>query len=319
MTLKLSVCVFLYDETLRASITKALQDNAYDVVYLVQPDVFLSYVNRHRQTIDCLLLEATADSKDIFEQLQETEVFLPSVVLLEKEAASKVKTVQQTKASQSEPAESDFSSIDAQNFSEVSNLEGHFGGVYDAAIIYLSKNKLNQLQYAIDQVINRFLKLPPSCTLRDNSHAVDATADEKVQVSFLLQQKRLAEKLKERLGYLSVYYKRNPSSFLRRMPLDERKAFLARLKLDYRKIVLNYFSGDTGLNQKIDNFVSTMFFADVSVSQVVEIHMELMDDFSKQLKIEGRSEEILLDYRLTLIDTLANLCEMYRRSVPREP
>ena len=43
-----------------------------------------------------------------------------------------------------------------------------------------------------------------------------------------------------------------------------------------------------------------------------------MEEFSKQLKLEGRSEEILLDYRLTLIDIIAHLCEMYRRSIPRE-
>jgi circadian clock protein KaiA len=46
--------------------------------------------------------------------------------------------------------------------------------------------------------------------------------------------------------------------------------------------------------------------------------MELMEEFSKQLKLEGRSEEILLDYRLTLIDVIAHLGEMYRRSIPRE-
>ncbi|MFM8293222.1 MAG: circadian clock protein KaiA, partial [Microcystaceae cyanobacterium] len=55
-----------------------------------------------------------------------------------------------------------------------------------------------------------------------------------------------------------------------------------------------------------------------SVSQILEIHMELMDEFSQQLKLEGRSEEILLDYRLVLIDILAHLGEMYRRSIPRE-
>jgi circadian clock protein KaiA len=54
------------------------------------------------------------------------------------------------------------------------------------------------------------------------------------------------------------------------------------------------------------------------VTQIVEIHMNLMDVFSKQLKLEGRSEEILLDYRLTLIDIIAHLCEMYRRSIPRD-
>jgi circadian clock protein KaiA len=46
--------------------------------------------------------------------------------------------------------------------------------------------------------------------------------------------------------------------------------------------------------------------------------MELMDEFSNQLKLEGRSEDVLLDYRLTLIDIIAHLCEMYRRSIPRE-
>ena len=43
--------------------------------------------------------------------------------------------------------------------------------------------------------------------------------------------------------------------------------------------------------------------------------MELIDDFSKKLKIEGRSDEILLDYRITLIDVLAHLCETYRSSL----
>ena len=60
------------------------------------------------------------------------------------------------------------------------------------------------------------------------------------------------------------------------------------------------------------------FFADLPVSQVVEIHMDVMDEFANQLKLEGRSEDIVLDYRLTLIDTLAHLCEMYRRSIPKE-
>ena len=52
--------------------------------------------------------------------------------------------------------------------------------------------------------------------------------------------------------------------------------------------------------------------------QILEIHMELMDEFAQQLKLEGRSEEILLDYRLALIDIIAHLCEMYRRSIPRK-
>ncbi|NEN92364.1 MAG: circadian clock protein KaiA, partial [Okeania sp. SIO3H1] len=96
------------------------------------------------------------------------------------------------------------------------------------------------------------------------------------------------------------------------------RTFLDKLNLEYRHIVLKYFSKDNSLNNQIDEFVNLCFFSDVPVTQIVEIHMDLMDEFSKQLQLEGRSEEILLDYRLTLIDTIAHLCEMYRRSIPRE-
>ena len=105
------------------------------------------------------------------------------------------------------------------------------------------------------------------------------------------------------------------------MSLDDRTTFLAQLKADYRVIILGYFAKDhkINLNQLIDDFVDQAFMADISVAQIVEIHMQLMDGFAKQLKLEGRSEEILLDYRLTLIDVIAHLCEMYRRSIPRQP
>jgi circadian clock protein KaiA len=140
-----------------------------------------------------------------------------------------------------------------------------------------------------------------------------------MQSSLALQQRRLSEKLKERLGYLGIYYKRNPQYFFRHLPESKKQQLMDELKSNYQEILLNYFRQESVINQKIDEFVTQAFFADLSVSQVLEIHMELMDEFAKQLKLEGRSEDILLDYRLTLIDTIAHLCEMYRRSIPREP
>lgn len=134
----------------------------------------------------------------------------------------------------------------------------------------------------------------------------------------LLQQRRLADKLKERLGYLGVYYKRNPKSFYRNLEPAEKQEFLEQLALEYREIILTYFNQSVDINQEIDQFVNSAFFADISVSQILEIHINLMDEFSQHLKLEGRSEEILLDYRLALIDILAHLGEMYRRSIPRE-
>ncbi len=102
------------------------------------------------------------------------------------------------------------------------------------------------------------------------------------------------------------------------MSASEHREFLDKLRQDYRHIILNYFASDSTINQKIDDFVNVAFFADMSVPKIVEIHMELIDDFSKQLQLEGRNEEILADYRLTLIDVIAHLCEMYRRSIPRD-
>jgi circadian clock protein KaiA len=181
-----------------------------------------------------------------------------------------------------------------------------------------SVNQTNQIRFLINQAIAHFLELGPSCRLPKEPTIFDPTTELSTVNFLMVQQLRLAEKLKERLGYLGVYYKRNPQQFFRNLSQPEKQELLEALKSEYRQIILNYFSIDDTLNQKIDEFASTAFFADVSVSQIVEIHMELMDEFSKHLKLEGRSEEVLLDYRLTLIDVIAHLCEMYRRSIPRE-
>ena len=153
----------------------------------------------------------------------------------------------------------------------------------------------------------------------DAQPPITQTQIEIPEPSFLLQQqRRLSEKLNERLGYLAVYYKRSPSQFFRHLDRHHKQELLDRLKLQYRQIVLEYFADSREIDDKIDEFVSKVFFRDLAVSEIVKIHMELMEEFSDQLKLEGRSEEILLEYRLTLIDIMAHLCEMYRRSVPRE-
>lgn len=99
------------------------------------------------------------------------------------------------------------------------------------------------------------------------------------------------------------------------MSAQKQSTFIQELKDDYRKIVLNYFSNPNV--KPIENFTDKVFYSNIPVPQVIQIHMELIDEFSKQLKLEGRSDEVLLDYRLTLIDILAHLCEMYRRKISK--
>jgi circadian clock protein KaiA len=234
--------------------------------------------------VDCLILQVNPTLQDLLDQLNQQALFLPAVII------------------QPEP--------------ERPLIDRQF--TYHAAVRQLGIQQLGQLGLTIDQAISKFIQLSPNSSesgVPTTATAIDTLATHK---SLMEQQLRLAEKLKERLGYLGVYYKRNPQNFLRYMSLAQQDDLLRQLKAEYRQIILVYFLNEPSLNEQIDNFVNVAFFADVPVAQIVEIHMELMDEFSKHLKLEGRSDEILLDYRLTLIDTIAHLCEMYRRSIPRE-
>ena len=96
---------------------------------------------------------------------------------------------------------------------------------------------------------------------------------------------------------------------------DDREHLLRQIKSDYREILIYYFTTEKTLKAKIDKFINLVFCANIPVPQIIEIHMEIIDEFAKQLRLEGRSDEALLDYRLTLIDILAHLCETYRCSI----
>jgi circadian clock protein KaiA len=252
---------------------------------------FLAWVRPSPDRLDCLIIDSAIVEEGVLEQLARQGLFVPTVIIASSDLDPRGTPV--TDAGLSQVVK-----------------------VYHGAAIAIPETNFNQIEAAIQRAIQAFISLPAeSCAL-----AADDLSDSLPIPDLISAQKeRLTDKLKARLGYLGVYYKRNPDNFLRNMREADRDQYLSQLRAGYRKIVLGYFSHDAKLNQNIDDFVNQAFFADIAVSHIVEIHMELMDEFSKQLKLEGRSEEILLDYRLTLIDVIAHLCEMYRRSIPREP
>jgi len=255
----------------------------------------LDWLQANHGQVDCLVLDAPLLAEDLWQGLSEQGLLLPTVVVLPGQQPTRPSLITTMADSPDIPK----------------TLLSH----YHKAIIGITADRPKQLETAIRQAIQAFLELPAdSCIIPPPSPIIEWPSPSPLSA----QQKRLTDKLKARLGYLGVYYKRHPDNFLRHMSQDDRHAFLKQLKADYRQIILIYFVNDPKLNQLIDDFVNQAFMVDISVSQIVEMHMELMDEFSKQLKLEGRSEEILLDYRLTLIDVIAHLCEMYRRSIPRE-
>lgn len=295
---QLSICVFLSSASIADSVMSSLQSDRYAVVRVDSVEELLQYVSKEREQLDCLIVQEEMDLTVLVEQLQQQNISLP-IVILDSQTSSPPKAPQTGDSAGSNPS-----------------ISAAVNYVYHSSEVHIGPNQLNQINGYVDKAISQFITQAVTTRLTDES--LDADEPTELTNFIMRQQKRLADKLHERLGYLGVYYKRNPQNFLRNLPPAERQELIEQLKLKYRQIVLSYFSGDKALNNKIDEYVNIAFFADVPVTRIVEIHMELMDNFSKQLKLEGRSEDVLLDYRLTLIDMIAHLCEMYRRSIPRE-
>lgn len=280
---RLSICIFVPETKLARFLTQKLRADRYRLNLVYSPEELLKYVEENKEQIDCAILAEDPRLAKILQKLYEGGILLPVIILQkQKEATSEV--------------------------------------IYHSGEVKLIVAGIKEISEEIDLAIANFMKLGPSCPISDRPGAIEEKdSDDNKQSFLMLQQRRLAEKLKERLGYLGVYYKRNPQYFYRNLSKEEKKELEEQLKSDYSLIILKYFSeDDNNINQLIDQFVNRAFFADISVSHVLEIHMELIDEFAQQLKLEGRNQEILLDYRLTLIDLIAHLCEMYRRSIPRE-
>lgn len=271
------------------------RDDRYLIHQYQNLDAVCQFINHEKHNLDCLILHRTPDLEELTNWLYGQATLLPAVIVFDATDSDRTRMSSDPQAASHHP----------KSFS------------YHTAEVVVAASDLKDIGSYVRQAIAQFINLSPTSWVKFDTASPQAQ-DSGTSQQLRSQQQRLTDKLKERLGYLGVYYKRDPQNFFRHLPLEQKQELLAILKATYREIVLRYFADDGTLNQRIDDFVNTVFFTDVSAAQVVEIHMELIDEFSKQLKLEGRSEEILLDYRLTLIDTIAHLCEMYRRSIPRE-
>jgi len=177
---------------------------------------------------------------------------------------------------------------------------------YHDAEVHLPQDQLEQLSYSLDAALSRFVRrgLLSAGTLSPGNG--EGSSD----------RWKLANRLKGRLSYLGVYYKRDPDRFLRNLPATEREELLRSLTRTYRDLLLSYFRDPAAANQALESYVNTAFFIDLPITQTVEIHMNLIEGFWKQLRLEGHKQDFLQDYRLALLDVMAHLCEMYRHSIP---
>jgi circadian clock protein KaiA len=294
----LTIAVLADSADLFALLGQNLSVERYTLKYFTDRAEFLDYVEQMKYELDCLVFYSKHQLLPAIEALYVRGLILPVVI---------VHRLSPDNLPSHEPL-------------AVVNPSASSSYIYQPSEVTLAVTQMSEMGVAIDKAIAKFLNLTPIASAsRQEQPAKVETQQHIPEPNFLRQQQsRLSQKLTERLGYLAVYYRRNPSQFFRHLDRRQKQELLDALKLQYRHIVLEYFADSTQIDLQIDEFVSAVFFRDLAVSEIVKIHMELMEEFSDQLKLEGRSEEILLDYRLTLIDIIAHLCEMYRRSIPRE-
>ncbi len=292
----LTIAVLADSADLFPLLSRYLSAERYTLLYFTDRTDFLDNVELAEQELDCLVFYSEQQLLPVINHLYDRGKVLPVVIIQRLIFPNPPEPIQVA------PPQSATSSY-----------------IYQPSEVILAITELSEIGIAIDKAIAKFLNLTPIVSTAEDSPPTQVALEIAVEPNFLLQQQsRLAHKLNERLGYLAVYYRRSPSQFFRYLDRQQKQELLEQLKSQYRSIVLDYFADSSQIDLKIDEFVSSAFFRDLAVSEIVKIHMELMEKFSNQLKLEGRSEEILLDYRLTLIDIIAHLCEMYRRSVPRE-
>ncbi|MEN9225974.1 MAG: hypothetical protein Q6L60_04005 [Thermostichus sp. HHBFW_bins_43] len=290
-----------------------------------EPDLFLQHLHQQNGSIDCLVLLMDPTRLDQLEhignQLCEWGLLLPTVLALILEPSEPELAPEATCPQHEHPQP-------PQNPSHVATVRAllkreqffyHNATLVRSLaprdlLVHTHRNSISPLELLIERAIALFLQVSPTCGLPQGQ----AYPKEQAYLARTnQQQQRLAEKLRERLGYAGVYYHRDPALFYRHLSDPERRALMQRLRGLYQTIILEYFQSPETANARIDELVALAFFADIGAAQLLELHMGLMEDFAKQLKLEGRSEEILLDYRITLIDVMAHLSEMYRRSIPK--
>jgi circadian clock protein KaiA len=184
------------------------------------------------------------------------------------------------------------------------------------AEVHLPPDQLEQLSYSLDAAVSRFLRHGLVTASDSTSSSSSSSSSTTGQTPDTPDRWKLANRLKGRLGFVGVFYKRDPSRFLRNLPELESHELIHSLERTYRDLLLSYFRDPAAANQALESFVNTAFFSDLPITKTVEIHMNLIDGFSKQLMLEGHKNDFLQDYRLALLDVMAHLCEMYRRSIP---
>ena len=291
-TNKLSICLFSTKQQLSNLVAQLLSSDRYELNCFNSRLDLINFVSSDREQIDCIVLIEDSEVSTLLKHLWQLKILLPAIIL---------------KLEQPKKIAIEIDSLDNSSIHLVTD------NIYHQAEIHLYSTQLAEIDSYINIAITKFVNLASGSNCDTPN---DGT--QHICQNLAVQQDRLSRKIKERLGYLAICDRRNPKVFYNNLSKSNQKKLEQKLISNYRQILVNYFDNNSQIKKLINEFVGQAFFNNVSTSQIIEIHMQLIDNFAYQLKLEGRNDDILLDYRLPLIDIMAHLCEMYRRSSSNE-
>jgi circadian clock protein KaiA len=186
---RLSIFLYISNHHIAQYFKNILSSKSYFIQLVDSSQELLDLVNSSQVQIDCLVIFRDPTVSPLFNQLYEQGTLLP-VVIIEPDLDRDVL------------------------LDKVVTL----ACLYHSAELRQQVTTLDNMARSLDLAIAQFLRLGPSCSLTKSPVFLPEVLVPDKQLSFLLlQQRRLAEKLKERLGYLGVFYKRNPRYFLRNL------------------------------------------------------------------------------------------------------
>ena len=285
-TNKLSICLFSTQQQLSNLVAQLLSSDRYELNCFNSRSDFIDRLRSDGKQIDCVVAIDDLEARAILKHLWQLEILLP-VIILELEQPEKIL-------------------LEIDNLNDRSVLPTN--NIYHRAEIHLYLTQLAEIDSYINIAITKFINLVPS----SSCDCIPTHKSQQIRQNLATQQNRLTKKIQQSLGNLKIGDRRNPQTFYKNLSKSKQKKLEQKLVSNYRQILINYFDNNSKIKKSIDEFVGLAFFNNISTSQIIEMHMELIDNFAYQLKIEGRNEDILLDYRLPLIDIMAHLCEMYR-------
>ncbi|HEY9654359.1 MAG TPA: hypothetical protein V6C50_02600, partial [Crinalium sp.] len=178
---KLSVGIFLAPESLAQAILQRLDHDRYSVTMPKTSSDFFSVVEHEKQHLDCLILQGGSALPQLAKQLHGQATLLPAVIVSADIALDTLPTTSRKVKPGMATSDSAVSNTNVIKVTDASNAieasEGtspvlNLAFVYHTAEVWITIAQCDAISDYIEQAIEQFLHLSPTCRLSNSLSTV---------------------------------------------------------------------------------------------------------------------------------------------------